>query len=178
MANNATNTNVDWPAHASGLRNGNSNHLGDTDVSYLLRGDASGHHSRSQYGTINEYHPVPNQVGHNLHPGLHTTGLNTEEQFWPQQNSTSNNTPPQSEHVQNGAPHDENARQDISNDAPSDQDAPLLLDLPGGKGQRLPGPSDASTTSQSLILLTLVCSVPSLPTSPKTQCLHSGEPPR
>lgn len=55
---------------------------------------------------------------------------------------------------------------------------PLLLDLPGGKGQRLPGPSDASTTSQSLILLTLVCSVPSLPTSPKTQCLHSGEPPR
>ena len=109
MANNATNTNVDWPAHASGLRNGNSNHLGDTDVSYLLRGDASGHHSRSQYGTINEYHPVPNQVGHNLHPGLHTTGLNTEEQFWPQQNSTSNNTPPQSEHVQNGAPHDENA---------------------------------------------------------------------
>jgi hypothetical protein len=120
MANNATN--MDWTRPTtSGFRNDNPNHL-NTDGSYLLRGDASGHHSRSQYGVSNDHQP--NQLGHNLPPGLHATGLNVEEHFWPQQNDSPNDIPPQSEHVQNGSTHDENACQDVANDAPSDQDAP------------------------------------------------------
>jgi hypothetical protein len=105
--------------------NGNSNRLGsshNTDVSHLLRGDASDHHSRSQYGITNEYNT--HQLGHNLHPGLHATGLNIEEHFWPQQNEPLNNTPPQSEHLQNGVTQDDNVRQDLANNAPSDQEAP------------------------------------------------------
>jgi len=120
MANNATN--MDWTRPTtSGFRNDNPNHL-NTDGSYLLRGDASGHHSRSQYGVSNDHQP--NQLGHNLPPGLHATGLNIEEHFWPQQNDSPNDIPPQSEHLQNGSTHDENACQDVANDGPSDQDAP------------------------------------------------------
>jgi hypothetical protein len=134
MANNATN--MDWTRPTtSGFRNDNPNHL-NTDVSYMLRGDASGHHSRSQYGVSNEYHP--NRLGHNIHPGLHATGLNIEEHFWPQQDDSTNNTPPQVEQLQNGGTLDENAREDIVNDAPSDQDAPTTNGPVRGKRSAIP----------------------------------------
>jgi len=108
--------NTDWTQPA--FRNGNSEGSShDADV-YLLRGGASGHQSRSQYGITNEYHPE--RLAHNVHPGQHATGLNIEEQFWPQQNEPSNNTQPQSERVQNGVIHDEG----VSHDDPSTQDAP------------------------------------------------------
>lgn len=132
MANNANNANsaiMDWaqPASASPFRT--PNHLNsshDTDVSYLLRGDASGHQARSQYGVTNDYHT--NQLGHNLHPGLHGTGLTIEEHFWPQQNVPSNNTtPPQVGQLHNGVTHDENAHQDPIQDDPSDEDAPITV---------------------------------------------------
>lgn len=127
MANNANNANMDWtqPTPASAFRNGNSNHLvspQDADVSYMIRGDASGHQSRSQYIITNEYHT--NHLGHNLHPGLHGSGLGIEEHFWPQQNDPSNNIPPHSEHLQVGVTHDGDSHQTSTHDAPSDQDAP------------------------------------------------------
>jgi hypothetical protein len=112
---------MDWTRPAPPTGHLGSSH--ETDVSYLMRGDASSHHSRSQYGITNEYHP--NQLGHNIHPGLHATGLNIEEHFWPQQNDPVNNTTLQSENLQNGVTHDGNARQDFVNDAPSDQDATI-----------------------------------------------------
>lgn len=123
MANNA----MDWTqSSASAFRQSNTNHFDSshaTDISYLLRDDASGHHSRSQYGVTNEYQP--NQLGHNLHPGSQTTGLNIGEHFWPQQNDSSNNTPPQSEHLHNEPIHGHDSHQDAANDTASDQDEPV-----------------------------------------------------
>jgi hypothetical protein len=52
---------------------------------------------------------------------------------------------------------------------------PLPMDLPGRREPPSLGPNDASTTNQNPNLLTLVYSVPSRPTRPKTQCSRSGQ---
>ena len=124
MATNGNLANMEWvqPGSTSAFRT--PNHLSssqDTDVSYLLRGDSSGHQFRPQYGNNNEYHT--GELGQNLHPGLHNTGLTMEEHFWPQQNDHLNNTPLQVEQLQNGTTQDENEQ----HSDPSDEDAPTTV---------------------------------------------------
>lgn len=94
----------------------------ETDVSYLLRGDGSVHHSRSQYG--HDYHSNNSHLGQNLHAGLHAPAPNIEEHYWPHQHDPSHDAPTQHALPQNEGVHDDNNHQDSANDNLSDDEAP------------------------------------------------------
>jgi hypothetical protein len=122
--------NMDWAQSAPtgyvpAFRSGNANQFGhsqDANNSYMLRGEASIHDLRTQYGPTAEYNSHNAHVAPALHTGLRVPSSGIEDHFWSQQNDTSR------DHILPSGPSD-TRDEPVEDDADADVDAEDTLDI-------------------------------------------------